>query len=75
MNDPLNGIFSQLINIAKSGGDPRNMLYQLVGNDPRIALAERMLRGKNASQMQKMAQNMAKEKGLSLDEIIQQLGL
>ena len=55
----------QLVGMARQGGDPRQAIIRAAQNDPRMAMAMRMMEGKNAAQLQQMAQNMAKERGLS----------
>ena len=65
----------QLVGMARQGGDPRQAIMRAAQNDPRMAMAMRMMEGKNASQLQQMAQNMAKERGLSVQDIARQLGI
>ena len=65
----------QLVGMARQGGDPRQAIIRAAQNDPRMAMAMRMMEGKNAAQLQQMAQNMAKERGLSVQDIARQLGI
>lgn len=70
-NNPINMLASML----KSGGDPRVLINQMARNDPQIALAAKMMSGKNAAQLQQMAENMAAEQGISVNDVLRQLGL
>ena len=65
----------QLVGMARQGNDPRQMIMRAAQNDPRMAMAMRMMEGKNAAQLQQMAQNMARERGLSVQDIARQLGI
>lgn len=65
----------QLMSVARSGGDPRQLIRQAAQNNPQAAMAMRMMEGKNATQLQQMAQNMARERGLSVQDIARQLGI
>lgn len=51
------------------------MLQQLAGQNPLISQAMRMMQGKSTQQLQQMAQNMANERGVSLNDVARQLGI
>ena len=55
--------------------DPRVLLNTILRSDPRAAQALQMLRGKNSDQLCTMAENMAKERGTSVEEIARSLGI
>lgn len=71
MNNPL----MMLMGLMRSGGNPMMMLQQMAGQDPQVAQFMRMLNGKNTQQLQQMAENVAKEKGVSINDVARQLGL
>lgn len=71
MNNPM----AMLINIAKSGGDPTQMLQQMANSNPQIAQACRMIQGKSPQQLQQMAMNMCRERGTTPEAVLRQLGL
>lgn len=71
MNNPL----MMLMGLMRSGGNPMMMLQQMAGKDPQVAQFMRMLNGKNTQQLQQMAENVAKEKGVSINDVARQLGL
>ena len=68
----MNNIF-QLIQLAKSGGNAESILRQLAGNNPIVAQALKMVEGKTPEEINRIAANMAKERGTSVDEIKQQI--
>lgn len=71
MNNP---IFN-LINLARTGGNPMTLMQQMAGRDPRAQQALKMVHGKTPDQLRQMAENMAKERGTTVDEIARGLGL
>lgn len=64
-----------LISLARSGGNPIAMLQQMAGQDPRIAQAMRIIGGKTPDQLQEIATNMARERGTTIEQVRQQLGI
>lgn len=71
MNDPFGAILRHL----QGGMTPDAVLNQMSRSDPRAAQALGMLKGKNAQQLRQMAENMARERGTSVEQIAQSLGL
>lgn len=69
-----NPIFN-LINLARTGGNPMTLMQQMAGRDPRAQQALNMVQGKTPGQLRQMAENMAKERGTTIDEIARGLGL
>ncbi len=72
---PFNNPIMQLAQMAKSGGNPMQAIQQMAGKDQRIAQAYGMIQGKNPQQLRQMAENMAKERGTNVGEIMRKLGL
>lgn len=72
---PFNNPIMQLAQLARSGGNPIQAIQQMAGGDKRIAQAYGMIQGKNAQQLQQMAENMARERGTNINEIMRDLGL
>lgn len=60
---------------AVRSGNPMGMLQRLAGQNPQVSQAMRMMQGKSPQQLQQMAQNMANERGVSLNDVAQQLGI
>ena len=71
MNNPV----AYLVTAAKKGTDPMQALQQIAGRDPQMQMALNMLRGKSPQQLRQMAENMARERGTTVDAVINQLGL
>lgn len=67
--------FFQIVKFAQGGGDPMQLLQQMAGSDPRAAQAMQLLQGKTAGELEKIATNMAKERGATPEEIARSLGL
>ena len=64
-----------LMQMAQRGGNPMQMLQQMAGNNPAAAQTLKMLEGKTPQQMREVAENMARERGINLQEMARQMGL
>lgn len=51
------------------------MLQQMAGQNPQAAQAMRLIQGKNPQQLRQIAENMAKERGVDLNQIARQMGV
>lgn len=71
MNNPLLSIMSA----ARSGRNYNQMIRNLAMNDPQIGQAMQMIQGKTPDQLKQMAMNMAKERGVSVEDVARGLGL
>lgn len=71
----LNNPIGLLIQAAQGGGDPMRIIGQLAGGNPMIAQGLQMVRGKSPDQLRRMAENMARERGTSPEEILRGLGI
>ena len=71
MNDPLAAILRNM----QGGMNPNAMLSQMARSDPRAAQALQMLQGKSTDQLRTMAENMARERGTSVEQIARSLGI
>lgn len=69
-----NPIFN-LISLARTGGNTIMLMQQMAGRDPRAQQALKMVQGKTTDQLRQMAENMAKERGTTVEEIAKGLGL
>lgn len=63
-----------LISAYKSGNF-LPALQQMASQNPKMAQAVSMLQGKDANCLAQMAQNMAAERGTTVDELAKELGL
>lgn len=70
-NNPL----MMALQMAQVGKNPMDMLQSLAGKNPQIAQAMRLIQGKGPEQLRTMASNMAKERGIDLEQMAQGMGL
>lgn len=71
MNNPL----FALVNAMQSGKNPMALVQQMAARDPQMRQFMQMVNGKSPEQLRQMAENMARERGTTVDAIIRQLGL
>ena len=71
MNNPL----MQLISMTRQGGNPMQMIQQMAANNPQAAQAVRIMQGKNSEQLRQIATNMTREHGMTVEQVMQQLGI
>lgn len=67
--------FMLALQMAQSGQNPMQMLQNMAGSNPQLRQAMNMLNGKNPAQLRQVAQNMAKERGMDLEQFAQSIGL
>lgn len=71
MNNPM----MALMQAMRSGGNPMTLLQNMARTNPQAAQAMRLIEGKSPQQLQQIANNMAKERGTSINDIARQLGI
>lgn len=71
----MNNLMMMLINAARGGGNPMQMLQQMAGIDPQAAQVLNILRGKNPQQVRSIVGNMARQRGTTIEQMAQQMGL
>lgn len=71
MNNPL----MQLVSMTRQGGNPMQMIQQMAKNNPQAAQAMRIMQGKSPEQLRQIATNMARERGMTVEQVMQQLGI
>ncbi len=71
---PMNNPVIALVNAAKNGGNPMQMIQQMAGQDPQMRQFMQMVNGKNPQQLRQMAENMARERGTNVEAVMKQLG-
>lgn len=72
---PMNNPIMMLVQTMQRGGNPMQMMQQMAGHNPQIAQAMQLMQGKSPQQLQTMAQNMAKERGIDINQMLRQLGI
>ena len=76
MNNPMAGnLLAAMMQMMRSGGNPMYLLQQMAAQDPQLSQAMRMIQGKSPQQLRSMAENMAKERGVSLESMANQMGI
>lgn len=70
----MNNAITLLISAARSGGNVNAMLNQMAAQNPQIRQAMQMMQGKTPQQIQQLAQNMAKERGTTVEDVARSLG-
>lgn len=71
MNNPLMG----LVSLARNGGNPMMLMQQMAGQNPQMQQAMSMIQGKTSEQLKQMAENMAKERGMTVEQVAKNIGL
>ena len=71
MNNPM----MQLVGMMRRGGDPRQMLMQMAQQDPRAAQVLQILGNKPGRQQREIVMNMARERGVDIDNLARSLGI
>ena len=71
----MNNLFNSLFRNIQGGANPNALLNQMARSDPRAAQALQMLQGKSPDQLRTMAENMARERGTSVEQIARSLGI
>lgn len=62
----------QLVNLIRSSG-PEKALQQIAGQNPVAAQAMKMIEGKSPQQINQIAANMARERGVDINDLTQQI--
>ena len=64
-----------LVNLARNGGNPMMLMQQMAGQNPQMQQAISMIQGKTPEQLKQMAENMAKERGMTVEQVAKNIGL
>ena len=64
-----------LVTMLQSGGNPSVALMQMARSNPQVNQVMMMLNGKTPAQQRTIAENMARERGLNLEDVMRQMGL
>ena len=71
MNNPM----MQVLQLMRNGGNPMTMLNQMTGNNPMVGQLMQSIQGKSPDALRQMAMNIAKERGIDLNQFAQQFGM
>lgn len=75
MMHPMNNPVMSMIQMAMGGMSPMQYLQQRMGQNPQIAQAMNLIQGKTPEQLHQIADNMAKQRGTTVEEIARQHGI
>lgn len=70
-----NSPISPIIGALRNGRNPVAMIQQMAGRNPQMAQAMQIINGKSPQQLQQIAMNMANERGIDINQLIQSLGI
>lgn len=65
----------QLINAARGGGNPDMLVQQLISQHPQREQIQQIIGGKSPDQLMQIAKNMCRERGTTMDQVLQQFGI
>lgn len=65
----------QLINAACGGGNPDMLVQQLISQHPQREQIQQIIGGKSPDQLMQIAQNMCRERGTTMEQVLQQFGI
>ena len=71
-NIPMNPM--QLIQMIQRGGNPNQIIGQLIQQHPAVRQAAQFMNGKTPQQIQSEVQKMAAQRGVDLNQLAKQLG-
>lgn len=71
MNNPMMTMLSML----QAGKNPNQILQAFAMNNPQVQQIMKMMHGKTPDQLRQMANNMAAERGTTVEDVARQLGI
>lgn len=75
MSNPMNNPLMMLMGAMQRGGNPMQLIQQMAQSDPRAAQVMQILGNKPGRQQRDIVMNMAKERGVDLDNLARSLGI
>ena len=67
--------FVMAMQMARNGRNPMQVFQSMAMQNPQMAQAMRMINGKSSQQLRTVAENMAKERGIDLEQMAHSLCL
>ena len=68
-------LMQMALQMARAGKNPMSLLNTMSRQNPQLAQAMRLIQDKSPEQLRQTAENMAKERGTTLEQMAQQMGL
>ena len=65
----------QMVGMLRNGKDPRQLLMQMAQNNPQVRQVMQMMQGKSPEELRRMADNIAAERGTTVEDVARQLGI
>ena len=65
----------QMIGMLQNSKNPMAVMQKLAGQNPQLQQVMQIANGKSPMQLQQMAENLAREKGVNLQEFMKQMGI
>ena len=62
----------QLINVMRGGGNPDVLVQQMLGGNPQL---QQVVAGKTPQQLMQTAENMCRERGTTVNDVLRQYGI
>ena len=72
---PMNNPVLALVQAMQKGQNPMALMQSMAQQNPQVAQALQMVQGRSPQQLQQMAQNMARERGIDLNQMLRQMGI
>ena len=72
-NAPMNPM--QLIQMLRNGGNPNQLIAMAAQRNPALRQAMQMVNGRTPEQVRDMAYDLAKQRGVDLNQLAQKLGI
>lgn len=72
-NTPMNPM--QLLQMIQRGGNPNQIIVQMIQKHPALRQAAQFMNGKTPQQIQQEVQQMAAQRGVDLNQLARQLGI
>lgn len=72
-NTPMNPM--QLLQMLQRGGNPNQIIAQMIQQHPALRQAAQFMNGKTPQQIQQEVQQMAAQRGVDLNQLARQLGI
>lgn len=67
-----NNPVTQLISTMRSGGNPDALVQQMINTNPQL---KQIVAGKTPDQLMQVAENMCRERGTTVDDVLKQYGI
>ena len=72
---PMSNPMMSMVQMAMGGMSPMQYLQRRMGQNPQFAQAMNLIQGKTPEQLHQIAENMAKQRGTTIEEIARQYGI